>query len=70
MRPKTPEPSGSGDLFRARLDQIVNMRHELVCLSDEIDWAWVDEQLDTAIYPTFFQDWGAESGFGGDLGLQ
>jgi len=45
MRPKTPEPSGSGDLFRARLDQIVNMCHELVRLSDEIDWAWVDEQL-------------------------
>jgi len=45
MRPKTPEPSGSGDLFRARLDQIVNMRHELARLSDEIDWAWVDERL-------------------------
>ena len=26
------ETTGSGDLFRARLDQIINMRHELVQL--------------------------------------
>ena len=45
MRPKTPEPSGSGDLFRSRLDQIINMRHELVRLADEIDWDWIDGQL-------------------------
>jgi hypothetical protein len=29
MRPKKHETTGSGDLFRARLDQIINMRHEL-----------------------------------------
>ena len=27
MRPKKHETTGSGDLFRARLDQIINMRH-------------------------------------------
>jgi IS5 family transposase len=27
MRPKNHETTGSGDLFRARLDQIINMRH-------------------------------------------
>ena len=32
MRPKKHETTGSGDLFRARLDQIINMRHELVQL--------------------------------------
>ena len=32
------------DLFRARLDQIINMKHELV-LADEINRAWLDEQL-------------------------
>ena len=30
MRPKKHETTGSGDLFRARLEQIINMKHELV----------------------------------------
>jgi IS5 family transposase len=30
MRPKKQETTGSGDLFRARLDQIINTKHELV----------------------------------------
>jgi IS5 family transposase len=38
MRPKKHIPTGSGDLFRARLDQIINMKHELVTLADKIDW--------------------------------
>ena len=29
MRPRKTENSGSGDLFRARLDQIINLCHEL-----------------------------------------
>ena len=29
MRPKKHETTGSGDLFRARLEQIINMKHEL-----------------------------------------
>jgi IS5 family transposase len=29
MRPKKNETTGSSDLFRARLDQIINMRHIL-----------------------------------------
>ena len=37
MRPKKHETTGSGDLFRARLDQIINMRHELVQLAGKID---------------------------------
>jgi len=45
MRPKQPKKSAHDDLFRARLDQIINMRHELVALADKIDWAWLDEQL-------------------------
>ena len=45
MRPKKHEKDGSGDLFRARLDQIINMRHELVRLADEIDWDWIDGEL-------------------------
>ena len=44
MRPKQREEKSSGDLFRARLDQIIDMRHELVRLADEIDWAWIYDQ--------------------------
>ena len=45
MRPKSTDQCGSGDLFRSRLDQIINMKHELVRLADEIDWDWIDDEL-------------------------
>ena len=42
MRPKKPETTRSGDLFRARLDQIINVKHELAQLAGRIDWGWID----------------------------
>jgi transposase, IS5 family len=45
MRPGQQEWTGEPDLFRARLDQIINMKHELVRLGQTIDWAWIDEQI-------------------------
>jgi transposase, IS5 family len=45
MRPKKPEMTGEGDLFRARLDQIINLRHELVQLGARIDWDWIDREI-------------------------
>jgi len=45
MRPKQQRKARHDDLFRARLDQIVNMKHPLVALADKIDWAWLDAQL-------------------------
>lgn len=45
MRPKQQQKTRHDDLFRARLDQIINMKHELVILADRIGWAWLDEQL-------------------------
>jgi len=45
MRPKQHEMTGSGDLFRARLDQIINMKHELVQLAGRIDWTWIDTEI-------------------------
>ncbi len=45
MRPKQQRKARHDDLFRARLDQIINMKHELVVLADKIDWAWLDGQL-------------------------
>ena len=44
MRPKKPTTS-KGDLFRARLAQIINMKHELVQLAGAIDWEWLDAEI-------------------------
>jgi IS5 family transposase len=45
MRPKQHETTGSNDLFRARLDQIINMKHELVQLAGKIDWGRLDSEI-------------------------
>src|SRR6478672_759687 len=45
MRPKKHEMTGSADLFRARLEQIINMKHELVQLAGKIDWEWIDSEI-------------------------
>jgi transposase, IS5 family len=45
MRPKQHKTTGEGDLFRARLDQIINLKHELVQLAGKIDWQWIDEEI-------------------------
>jgi IS5 family transposase len=45
MRPKRHETTGSSDLFRARLDQIIDMKHELVQLAGKIDWEWIDREI-------------------------
>ena len=45
MRPKQPVTPRSDDLFRARLDQIIDKKHALVVLADKIDWAWIDDEL-------------------------
>lgn len=45
MRPKQPPKARHDDLFRARLDQIIDMKHALVVLAGRIDWAWLDDEL-------------------------
>ena len=45
MRPKKHETTGLGDLFRARLDQIINMKHELVQLAGKVDWEFIDGEI-------------------------
>ncbi|MGY4496138.1 IS5 family transposase [Bradyrhizobium sp. GM24.11] len=45
MRPKKRKTTGSNDLFRARLDQIINLKHELVLLAGKIDWDWIDGEI-------------------------
>ena len=53
MGPKKPEPR-SDDLFRMRLENLIDPNHPLVRLAEHIDW------------PVFEQQWGAlfESGRG------
>ena len=38
MRPRERREAGEQDLFRSRLDQIIDMQHALVKLSRAIDW--------------------------------
>ena len=45
MRPKERRDSGQNDLFRARLDQIVDMGHPLAKLAGTIDWRFLEERL-------------------------
>jgi IS5 family transposase len=45
MRPKKPETTRSGDLFRARLDQIINLKHELAQLAEKVDWDFIDGEI-------------------------
>ncbi|MFK4504954.1 hypothetical protein ABIF81_000132 [Bradyrhizobium daqingense] len=45
MRPKKHRTTGSNDLFRSRLDQIINMRHELVLLAGRVDRDWIDGEI-------------------------
>lgn len=47
MGPKKTETEPGEDLFRHRLDNLIDMRHELVRLSELIDW------------PVFEEQWGA-----------
>ena len=45
MKPKHQEKSPEIDLFRTRLDNIINMRHELVKLSEAVDWDFLDTKV-------------------------
>jgi len=45
MKPKQIIDDGSHELFRSRLDNIINPRHELVLLAKVIDWDRFDEKF-------------------------
>jgi IS5 family transposase len=45
MRPKERRDSGQRDLFRARLDQIVDTSHPLAKLGGTIDWGFLEHRL-------------------------
>ena len=43
MQPKERRDAGQTDLFRARLDQILDMKHALVKLAGQIDWGFLEK---------------------------
>ena len=45
MRPRERREAGEQDLFRSRLDQIIDMKHALVKLSRAIDWRVLEERF-------------------------
>ena len=45
MRPRERRESGEQDLFRSRLDQVINMEHALVKLARTIDWRFLEEKF-------------------------
>ena len=44
-RPKEPVEMVQHDLFRARLDQIIDMKHPLVVLAQLIDWDFLAREI-------------------------
>lgn len=44
-RPRERRDGGKQDLLRSRLDQIINMRHELVRLAQTIDWQVLEKRF-------------------------
>src|ERR1700694_1617545 len=45
MRPRERRGSGEQDLFRSRLDQVINMDHVLAKLARMIDWGFLEEKF-------------------------
>jgi IS5 family transposase len=48
MRPKERRETGEQDLFRSRLDQIIDLDHALAKLARAIDWRFLEEQFGAA----------------------
>jgi transposase, IS5 family len=42
MRPRERRESGKQDLFRSRLDQIIDLKHPLVKLAGRVDWGFLE----------------------------
>jgi len=44
MKPSEPVDTGQHDMFRSRLDQIIDMGHEKVVLANKIDWQFLSDK--------------------------
>lgn len=45
MRPDERRETGQKDLFRSRLDAIIDMKHPLVQLGGKIDWSFLEQRF-------------------------
>jgi hypothetical protein len=45
MRPPERSETGEQDLFRSRLDQIIDMKHPLVALGRTVDWGFLEQRF-------------------------
>jgi IS5 family transposase len=45
MKPRERRETGQNDLFKARLDQIIDMSHPRVRLAQRIDWGFLEKQF-------------------------
>ena len=49
MQPKERRETNEQDLFRSRLDQIIDLQHALVRLARAIDWRFLEEKFHGAL---------------------
>ena len=49
MRPRERRDSGQSDLFKARLDQIVDLNHPLAKLARAVDWRFLEERFGAVV---------------------
>ena len=45
MKPKKPKQQDQADLFRSRLDQILDRKHPLFVLANQVDWSVFDAKF-------------------------
>jgi hypothetical protein len=45
MRPRERRETGEQDLFRSRLDQIIDINHPLVRLARTVDWRFLEGRI-------------------------
>ena len=49
MLPRERRETDAQDLFRSRLDQIINRKHELVKLAQAVSWSFIEARCGVSI---------------------
>jgi hypothetical protein len=65
MRPRERRDSGQNDLFRARLDQIVDMDQALAKLGRGIDWRFLEDSVRGGLFRQGWTPAAADAADGG-----
>jgi IS5 family transposase len=61
MRSKRPERKGDGDLYRARLDDLLDHRHEQFQLAERMNWDGFEEAFGKFYKPPRRRGWPAKN---------